>query len=118
LLSTNNFAQKEKQKKEKTKKGIVPMKTPPQLIYSLNAELNTAKNDTNRVIILNGLAVQYLETTPDSGIIFANQAIEQAKLLKWEKGVAVVYKNKICDTFSHEDYHFTGEYELIGLNLA
>jgi hypothetical protein len=94
-----------------TPKGEEKPKTLKEQIDSLETELSTVIEDTNQINILNGLAVQYLETMPDSGIIFANQTIEQVQLLKWEIRIADGYKNKICETFSHEDYNWTREYE-------
>jgi tetratricopeptide (TPR) repeat protein len=63
------------------------------LTDSLSLVLPTLKEDTNKVNVLDNLSYTYYTIAPDSGIMYANQMLELAKKLKWEKGIAAAYNN-------------------------
>ena len=60
-------------------------------IDSLRLQLKTAKEDTNKVNILNTLSYELLYSNTDTTILLANQAKNLAEKLKYQKGVASAY---------------------------
>ncbi len=54
---------------------------------------NNNKVDTNKINTLNLLANSYLMSKNDSALLFANQALNEAKKIKYLKGMAAAYKN-------------------------
>jgi len=56
-------------------------------IDSLKHELTIAKEDTNKVILLAGLSYSYSNAHADTGIAYAQQALDLAKKLNFEQGV-------------------------------
>jgi adenylate cyclase len=59
-----------------------------ELADSLVKELRRAKEDTNKVNILNTFYVAYKDINPDSGLMYAQQGLALADKLHWEKGIA------------------------------
>jgi len=57
-------------------------------IDSLLTQLPKAKDDTNKVNLLNDISFTYYYIKPDEGIKFGKQALELANKLNWKKGVA------------------------------
>lgn len=55
-------------------------------VDSLKQELNMAKNDTGRVLIMANLAEGYRGTKPDSAMLFAQQALQLAKKIEFSRG--------------------------------
>jgi tetratricopeptide (TPR) repeat protein len=53
---------------------------------SLLTALKTAKEDTNKVNVLNSLFTNYIERKLDSAFLFANSAHDLAEKIKWQKG--------------------------------
>ena len=47
--------------------------------------------DSNRVIILNNIASQYINNTPDSAIKYLETSLKEAELLKYKNGIANAY---------------------------
>ncbi|MES2762829.1 MAG: tetratricopeptide repeat protein [Bacteroidota bacterium] len=65
-----------------------------RIIDSLETKLKTAKNDTNKVIILNDLAHKYLETgIYDKALVLFNSSITLSKKMGYKKGLSVAYNN-------------------------
>jgi len=56
-------------------------------IDSLQKELITAR-DTNKVILLNNIAHEYIESHPDSAIEYLEISLKNAKAIKYENGIA------------------------------
>ncbi len=54
---------------------------------SLIAELPTAKEDTNKTLLLCDIAASYFETNPDKGIEYGKQALKLATKLDYNKGI-------------------------------
>jgi adenylate cyclase len=63
----------------------------PELIDSLTTELQKAKADTSKVHFISQISFAYSRINPDSGLIFGNRALDLAKKIKWEKGIANAY---------------------------
>ena len=62
------------------------------LIDSLVKELPKAKEDTNKVMMLNDLGLTYYSINPDEGLKFAQQGLELAEKINWKRGKAYAYK--------------------------
>lgn len=61
------------------------------LIDSLLIELPKAKEDTNKVKLLDNLSFNYSVIAPDSGLAYANQEMSLSERLKWKPGTARAY---------------------------
>lgn len=62
------------------------------LIDSLLTQLPKAKEDTNKVMLLNDLSLAYYAINPDEGVTYGNQGLALAQKLNWKKGMAYAYK--------------------------
>ena len=62
------------------------------LIDSLTKQLAKAKDDTNKVMMLNDLSLTYYSIDPDEGLKFGKQGLALAEKLKWKRGMAYAYK--------------------------
>ena len=62
------------------------------LIDSLITQLPKAKEDTNKVMLLNDLGLTYYSINPDEGLKFGMQGLALAEKLKWKRGMAYAYK--------------------------
>ena len=71
---------------------------------SLKQELATAKEDTNKVWLLVDLSSRYRWSYPDSGILYAQQALQLAQKLNFTRGEIGAY-----GTF-HEIFSGKGNY--------
>jgi two-component system sensor histidine kinase UhpB len=63
------------------------------LVDSLVAELNKAKEDTNKVIVYRALAGTILNSDPPVAISYGKAGVRLGKKLRFEKGVAGCYLN-------------------------
>ena len=71
---------------------------------SLLQLLKSLPNDTNRVIVLNGLGFEFRHTKPDTTYILAQQALELAKKLKYSAGESRALSTKAAA------FKFLGDY--------
>jgi tetratricopeptide (TPR) repeat protein len=55
-------------------------------------QLANAKEDTNKVMLLNDIGLNYYSINPDEGIKFGKQGLALAEKLKWRRGMAYAYK--------------------------
>jgi tetratricopeptide (TPR) repeat protein len=62
------------------------------LIDSMITQLANAKEDTNKVMLLNDIGLNYYSINPDEGIKFGKQGLALAEKLKWQRGMAYAYK--------------------------
>ncbi|ULQ51756.1 tetratricopeptide repeat-containing sensor histidine kinase [Flavihumibacter fluvii] len=62
------------------------------LIDSLITEIAKAKEDTNKVILLNDLSLTYYSINPDDGLKYGQQGLALAEKLNWKLGMAYAYK--------------------------
>jgi two-component system, NtrC family, sensor kinase len=60
-------------------------------IDSLKSALATAKEDSNKVKILNTLSVSHIWSNPDKGIVYAEESISLSKKIKYEQGESDAY---------------------------
>src|SRR5688572_15938557 len=60
---------------------------------SLITALDKLGDDTTKVHVYDKLAYVYSIINPDSGLVFAKQALDLANRLKWEKGIAVAHSD-------------------------
>lgn len=77
---------------------------------SLIAELPKAREDTNKVSLLNDISFQYYSINPQEGIKYGNSGLVLAKQLKWQKGIATAYKVIGVNYIMQGDYPQTLEY--------
>jgi len=63
-------------------------------IAALNTKLNNEKIDTNRVMLLNDLFVQYRDFDSAKAMEYANSAIDLSKKIKYPKGESLLLLNK------------------------
>src|SRR3989442_861053 len=56
-------------------------------IDSLQAVLKTAKEDTNKVNVLNEIAREFMNFNPDTSIVLSSGALQLAKKLNWQLGI-------------------------------
>lgn len=68
---------------------VFAQKTGTEKADSLFQELQKAKQDTNKVNILNNIAETIIRINPDLSRQFATDALNLSKELKWEKGQAL-----------------------------
>lgn len=62
------------------------------LIDSLLTQLPKAKEDTNKVMLLNDLGLAYYAINPDEGIKYGKQGLALAEQLNWKRGMGYAYK--------------------------
>ncbi|MCK4664420.1 MAG: tetratricopeptide repeat protein [Bacteroidales bacterium] len=60
---------------------------------SLILLLESAKEDTNKVNILNNISYEIVWDDPDQAMVYAKEALELSKTLNFKKGIAFAYKN-------------------------
>lgn len=84
---------------------------------SLLQILLKAKNDTNKVAVLNHISFEYRILDPDSGIIYGQQALELAQDLNWKKGQAIANGHIGLNYKFKSDYAKALEYLLKSLKL-
>src|SRR6476661_7933555 len=60
-----------------------------KVIDSLKKDLYKTGDDTNRVLLLNQLAINYYLFQPDTAIIVAQQAYDLSQKLRYPKGIAL-----------------------------
>ena len=68
-----------------------PVFSEQRIIDSLNNVLRQTKDDTNQVLILNQLCVEYRGDNPGKSLQYGDMGLELSKKLKWDKGVANSY---------------------------
>ncbi|MCX6257058.1 MAG: tetratricopeptide repeat protein [Bacteroidia bacterium] len=69
--------------KKLTVSGAIPEQDNKDSLLSI---LKNAREDTNKVNILNKLISECIKTNPDMAIVYATRALELADKLKWKKG--------------------------------
>src|SRR4030095_14464038 len=62
------------------------------LIDSLLTQLPRAKEDTNKVMLLNDLGLAFYSINPDEGLKFGQQGLTLAEKLNWKRGKGFAYK--------------------------
>jgi len=86
-------------------------------IDSMLNDLPKAKEDTNRVILLNCLAFTYRLINPDEGIKYGQGALALATKLVWKKGIAWANDNLGVNYQHKSDYPKALEYFLSALKI-
>ncbi len=86
-------------------------------IDSLLMQLPNAKEDTNKVILLNDLCFTSYSINPDEGLRYGNLALELAKKLNWKQGIANATGRIGTNYFGKADYPNTLEHWLKALQL-
>ena len=86
-------------------------------IDSMLKDLPKAKEDTNKVNLLNGLSFCYHNIKPDEGIKYGQQALDVATKLDWKKGIAGANNNLGNNYTNKSDYPQGLEYYQKALKL-
>lgn len=86
-------------------------------IDSMAKLLATPARDSNRVKLLNNMAFKYSKINPSKGLEYAKQAIELAREIEWDKGIAEAYASAGVSYANLADYKKALEYELQSLKL-
>jgi tetratricopeptide (TPR) repeat protein len=84
---------------------------------SLLHELPTMKQDTNLVVVLNHISYEYAQIDPVKGLNFASKALQEAKKLQWEKGIAVAYSSFTNNYISRMEMDSALHYTLMALKI-
>ncbi len=87
------------------------------VIDSLLRILPQAKEDTNKVKILNQLSYTYPYINPDEGLKFGKQALELANKIEWTQGIAGAYSSIGANYANKADYAHALENEYKALKL-
>ena len=96
---------------------IYAQKQGQPLIDSLLKELPKAKEDTNKVKLLNNLSFSYYSINPDEGIKYGQQQLALATQLDWKKGTAWGNHNLGWHYQRKFDYPKAFEYDLKALKI-
>lgn len=86
-------------------------------IDSLLKALPTAKEDSNKVILLTSLANEYYSINPDEGIKYGEQSMALAEKLNWKKGIALASNSLGVCYRKKSDYPKALEYHLKALKI-
>jgi two-component system, NtrC family, sensor kinase len=87
-------------------------KTGQLRIDSLLAELPKAKNDTNKVNLLNDLSYTFRKINADEGIKYGEQALKLAGDINWIKGIAYA-NSRIGNNYMVKSDHAKAQQYLI-----
>ena len=88
------------------------------LIDSLLIELPKAKEDTNKVLLLNDLTFEYYAINPDEGIKYGKMELALAEKLGWKKGKGNAYSCLGTNYYAKSDYNNALEYYFKALNIG
>ncbi len=98
--------------------GVVSAQKQGQsLIDSLLVELPLAKEDTNKVKLLNDLSYSYPYLNPDEGLRYGRAGLELAEKLSWIYGIAAAYYGIGANYANKADYANALENEYKSLKL-
>ncbi|MFC2130869.1 tetratricopeptide repeat protein [Bacteroidota bacterium] len=97
--------------------NLLAEKQGQDLVDSLLIKLPVAREDTNKVILLNRLSGLLYRINPDSGIEYALQGVELAKKLDWNKGIANSYNTLATNYWVKGNYDKSLEYYHKSLNI-
>lgn len=87
------------------------------VIDSLLIILSTAKQDSDKVKLLNEISYNFPYINPDEGLKFGNQALDLAKKISWTKGIASAYSSIGANYANKADYALALEYEYKSLKI-
>jgi two-component system NtrC family sensor kinase len=87
-------------------------------IDSLKHELTLAKEDTNKVRLLVGLSYLYYGPSADTGIAYAQRALDLAKKLNFERGILYAEGNLNLSLVLSGNYPLALDYSFKALSLA
>jgi len=87
------------------------------LLDSLLQVIPTAKEDTNKVNLLNGLAQMYWQYSPDQGLNYGQQALSLAEKLDFKQGMGTAYMAIGINYRYKSDYQKALEYYKLALQI-
>jgi tetratricopeptide (TPR) repeat protein len=87
-------------------------------VDSLKRELISAKQDTNKVLLLADLAEKYGFMQPDSSFYYARQTLDLSQKLNYQYGECLGYRNLYFAFFTLGDYPKALETEFNALKIA
>lgn len=86
-------------------------------IDSLKTAIVAAGDDSNKVMLLDRLSFQYSEINPDTGIYYANAALQLAGKIGWKRGIALANADLGFNYKTQSNYAAALEHELYALNI-
>ena len=87
-------------------------------IDSLLTDLSSAKQDTNKVKLLNEIGTAYYSINPNEGIKYGNKQLALAEKLKWNYGIAKANNILGVQYWAKSDYPKALEYYFIALKIS
>ena len=98
--------------------GILHAKNQGQLyIDSLLKELPNAKEDTNKIKLVDNLSYTYYNINPDEGLKYGQMAMELSVKLKWEKGIALSHSELALNYETKSDHRTAIDHDLRSLAI-
>jgi tetratricopeptide (TPR) repeat protein len=85
---------------------------------SLILLISQAKNDTNKIFLLNSLSFTYYNIDPNKGIAYAKQALKMANKIGWKKGITKAYNCLGANYWAKYDFIRAQDYYGIALKIA
>ncbi|MDT3741464.1 MAG: tetratricopeptide repeat protein [Candidatus Kapabacteria bacterium] len=98
------FAQVKKTMVQSGTDIVEKLKSTQEITDNLKAKLMAAKEDTNKVNLLNSLSFIYKDINFDEGIKYGEEGINLANKLNWQLGVAKCYNSLGSNYFNYSDY--------------
>ncbi|MFC2131533.1 tetratricopeptide repeat protein [Bacteroidota bacterium] len=83
---------------------VIAQKRGQARIDSLLSELSKAKEDTNKVNLLNNLSSHNITINSSEGLKYGKRGLELAKEFDWKKGIAKCYISLGANSFSLRNY--------------
>jgi sensor histidine kinase YesM len=87
-------------------------------IDSLLGAIANAKEDTNKVRLLNGLSFTYYSIDLKKGIVYGTQALQLAEKLQWKKGIERAYNALGANYWAEYDFIRAQDYYGRSLKIA
>ena len=84
--------------------SVAQKKEGQALVDHLLSKISKSSSDTSKVSLLNDLSNAYFDIDIEKGMIYAKQANEQAKKIKWESGIAYSNLNTTSYSILKTDY--------------
>lgn len=88
------------------------------LIDSLLSELPKAKEDTNKILLLNDLTFEYYAINPDEGIKYGKMELALSEKLGWKKGKGKAYSCLGTNYYAKSDYNIALDYYFKALKIG
>lgn len=89
-----------------------------QRVDSLLVLVSKAKNDTDKINLLNLLSYAYFTIDPAEGIRYGEEGLTFAKKIGWNKGMAGAYNSLGANYWAKNDFLKAQDYYIVSLKLS